>query len=80
MSFVNLYFGLKLFVAALAGLVMLSVFGIVTYLNLKELFKQWRCKHTAGVSETMSCDAICKECGKNLGFIGTDENKIRRQQ
>lgn len=80
MNFVNLYFGLKLFVVALAGLVMLCVFGAVTYLNLKALRKQRRCKHTTGVSETMSCDAICKACGKNLGFIGTDENKIRRQQ
>jgi hypothetical protein len=80
MFFVNLYFGLKLFVAALAVLVMLIVFGAVTYLNLKELLKQRRCKHTAGVNETRSCAAICKGCGKNLGFIGTDENKIRRRQ
>lgn len=80
MNFVNLYFGLKILVASLVVLVMLGVFGAVTYLNLKELCKQRRCKHTSGVHETRACDAICKDCGKNLGFIGTDENKIRRQQ
>lgn len=32
--------------------------------------KQWRCKHDEGVNETRACDAICRKCGKNLGFIG----------
>ena len=32
--------------------------------------RQWRCKHDNGVTETMACDAICRKCGKNLGFIG----------
>ena len=36
----------------------------------KQAWKQSRCKHDGGVSETMACDAICKQCGKNLGFIG----------
>ena len=33
----------------------------------------WRhglCKHDGGVSETNACEAICRKCGKNLGFIG----------
>lgn len=41
--------------------------------------KWWRerqCKHNEGVSETMACDAICRKCGKNLGFIGS----IREQK
>jgi len=29
------------------------------------------CKHDAGVNETRACDAICRKCGKNLGFIGS---------
>lgn len=33
--------------------------------------KRIRCKHADGVRETMSCDAICRSCGKNLGFIGS---------
>lgn len=36
------------------------------------------CEHDGGVNETMACDAICRKCGKNLGFIGTEENKKRR--
>lgn len=28
-----------------------------------------RCRHDS-FYETMSCDAICMDCGKNLGFIG----------
>lgn len=35
---------------------------------------QWhresRCKHDGGYNETQKCDAICRQCGKNLGFIG----------
>ncbi len=34
------------------------------------VFHQWRCKHDGRVSETSACDAICRKCGKNLGFIG----------
>jgi hypothetical protein len=41
--------------------VMLSVF--ISWANT------WFCKHEE-VRETMSCDAICIKCGKNLGFIG----------
>lgn len=26
------------------------------------------CKHLR-VRETMACDAVCRDCGKNLGFI-----------
>ena len=33
--------------------------------------KEALCKHDGGVSETRSWDAICDQCGKNLGFIGT---------
>lgn len=44
------------------------------------VFRQNRCDHDGGVNETRSCDAICKLCGKNLGFIGTEENKKRRSQ
>lgn len=32
--------------------------------------KQRRCAHDSGVRETAACDAICRRCGKNLGFIG----------
>lgn len=32
--------------------------------------KQIRCKHDGKVDETSACEAICRKCGKNLGFIG----------
>lgn len=30
---------------------------------------QYRCKHPT-FRETRACDAICNQCGKNLGFVG----------
>ena len=46
------------------------------------LYKEWRCKHNGGVNETIQCDAICRLCHKNLGFIGTwrDNEKARKGQ
>ena len=28
-----------------------------------------RCKHDGGFNESQACDAYCRQCGKNLGFI-----------
>lgn len=47
--------------------IFLIVFGI-------KWIDQKLCKHNGGVSENSSCDAICKKCGKNLGFIGNIQN------
>ena len=53
------------------GLIALAVFLlIVGFVYAKQAWKQSRCKHDGGVNETMACDAICRQCGKNLGFIG----------
>lgn len=41
--------------------------------------KQALCKHQGGVRETLACDAICCDCGKNLGFIGTVRAKRAAQ-
>ena len=38
-------------------------------------YKQFRCKHDGGYNETQACDAICRRCGKNLGFIGKLRDK-----
>ncbi len=38
---------------------------------LLTLMRQRRCLHNEGVTETSACDAICRKCRKNLGFIGT---------
>lgn len=37
---------------------------------IKSHLMQSKCKHDDGVNETSACDAICRKCGKNLGFIG----------
>lgn len=47
------------------GLIWSAVIGIVLF----RVIRQARCRHTK-VFENGSCDAICRQCGKNLGFIG----------
>ena len=44
---------------------------------ITEWLRQARCKHDCGVNETQACDAICRKCGKNMGFIGTWREKHR---
>lgn len=51
-----------------AGL-FLIIFIIAAVIAVKNMLKQRRCSH-ASFRETSSCDAICNNCGKNLGFIG----------
>lgn len=44
-------------------------FGIVALKGVATLVRQRRCEHKR-FRETMACDAVCTDCGKNLGFIG----------
>ena len=64
-------------IIGLAMIVLLALFAIYMYLPI--WWKQKNCKHDGGVTETMSCEAICKKCGLNLGFIGSEANKERRK-
>ena len=48
---------------------------LVALAYLPHMLRQARCKHDDGVNETSACDAICRSCGKNLGFIGTWREK-----
>ena len=53
------------------GLIALAIFLLVVgCVYIKQTWEQSRCKHDGGVNETMACQAICRKCGKNLGFIG----------
>lgn len=45
------------------------VLGMVAWVNGRRAYRQWRCKHTR-TFENGSCDEICRDCHKNLGFIG----------
>lgn len=55
---------------AITGGLFLIIFIIAAALTAREMMKQWRCSHES-FRETSACDAICNNCGKNLGFIGT---------
>lgn len=66
-------------IIALADIFTLFIFFVCLVIAGKMVFDSWRnqsnCKHDEGVNETSACDAVCKECGKNLGFIGTWRDK-----
>jgi hypothetical protein len=54
-------------VAALIFCVLWAVLLIPYY--LMNWWKNLRCKHDK-VWENQACNAICRKCGKDLGFIG----------
>lgn len=49
------------------GTLLFGAWGIVSAVTW---WQQMRCKHDGQVNETRACEAICRKCGKNLGFIG----------
>lgn len=53
------------------GVLLLVAFILIIYADFSYWLKQQRCAHDDGVNETMACDAVCRKCGKNLGFIGS---------
>ena len=56
-------------------LVMIALsIATVTIIGVIQWYKESRCKHDGGYNETQACDAICRRCGKNLGFIGKLRN------
>jgi hypothetical protein len=55
---------------AAIGLLLLAILGIAALMiSAPRWIKQQRCQHQH-YRETSACDAICNDCGKNLGFIG----------
>lgn len=55
--------------AITASIVVALCLGLLV-LNLPKAIRRSRCKHIR-YHETGACDAICNDCGKNLGFIGS---------
>lgn len=43
---------------------------IKLYCSISDWWKYKDCKHEK-ISETSACDAVCNNCNKNLGFIGS---------
>lgn len=43
----------------------------------KYLMKLLPCKHTGNYRELMSCDAVCCDCNKKIGFIGVVREQAR---
>jgi hypothetical protein len=68
-----------IFVLTLGDIIGLVLFVLVVVVALVVVSVQWfnqrMCKHDGGVNETSACDAICRKCGKNLGFIGSWREK-----
>lgn len=73
-----------MFVITLGDMLALGIFVfcvlVVILVTVAKAIRQGRCPHDGGVHETQACDAICRQCGKNLGFIGSPLNRQRRQQ
>lgn len=52
------------------GIICLAVVLLTVLVSaVSKYIKQSMCKHEH-YFETMACDAVCRDCGKNLGFIG----------
>ena len=60
------WFGWNILAPLAFGAVVLLVVGLCM---IPGVVRQARCEHQR-FRETMACDAICNDCGKNLGFIG----------
>jgi hypothetical protein len=57
----------------IAGLVVLFICVSGTIVFLVTFFKQKYCKHGNTFENGVTLDEICRDCGKNLGFIGRDK-------
>lgn len=68
----------QVFVWTMADVIGLVLFAVVVLWGVgvwfvccvPEWWRQRQCKHDGAIGETQACDAICRQCGKNLGFIG----------
>ena len=60
---------------AIGAIVLIVALTLTGLLKLLEWLGQSSCKHDGGINETQACEAICRKCSKNLGFIGTWREK-----
>ena len=67
-------------VGDLVGLVVFAIAAIfLLAAHTHRAIRQAFCKHAGSIGETQACEAICHQCGKNLGFIGTWRKKARKE-
>ena len=66
---------MSVFVLTLSDVIGLIFFALLALafisLWIPRMWKQYRCKHDGSIGEDQACNAWCHKCGKNLGFIGT---------
>lgn len=70
------YFVLKTWIEIIIPLILFC--GIAMFSPLTGLVSWWKrahCEHTR-IHEDGSCTAWCRDCGKNLGFIGSWQKKV----
>ena len=61
------------------GFIILVIIGILWSIQrVSHYIEHYGCTHEQ-VNETSSCDAICRKCGKNLGFIGTWREQHKKE-
>jgi ABC-type uncharacterized transport system permease subunit len=60
---------------AMALGVIAIVAAVYAAFAVPRLIRQSRCAHTR-FFETGACDAVCRDCGKNLGFIGAWRQRL----
>lgn len=61
------WFGWNIVAPAIA---LLTVAILILLFNAPRMIRQARCSHEH-VRENGSVEAVCMDCGRNLGFIGT---------
>jgi hypothetical protein len=57
------------------GVLLVVVLVPIAFYGARDAWRKSRCRHDQGINETQACDAICRRCGKNLGFIGSWRNR-----
>lgn len=74
---------MPVFVITLSDVISLTFFGLMLLFilgwALRDAWRQWRCKHESYYENSRNLDAICRGCGKNLGFIGTVRQREKEQ-
>lgn len=56
------------------GISLIIIFWVLT------LIHQISCKHKDFYKNGVTLDLICRNCGKNFGFAGSEENKELRKR